>query len=311
MALYAFDGTWNEDKDGSMHDTNVFKFFQAYDRTSGETAERDVKTDEGNLYVPGIGTRWGWLGKLFGGLFGLGGRSRVQKALKRLKQNIANGDRVIDIVGFSRGAATAVHFANKIEERYGKGSSISIRCLGLWDIVGSFGLPGNRRDLGWNIDVIPDVVHHCYHAMALDEGRVMFPLTRPSASSPNDNSRAPGRLFEVWFRGSHSDVGGGNANPGLSSIALHWMLVRAKRHSLPIAEHHIQKSDKMRNPDKAVKHSDADKGVKERKVRWNDLVHESVSWRENENNPPINVALVNNLMETVRRFGSASAGTAV
>ena len=310
MALYAFDGTWNEDKDGTKH-TNVFKFFQAYDRQPGDSGAKAVKTKEGDYYVRGIGTRWGWFGKLLGGIFGTGGRSRIGDALERLEQNIANGDSVIDIVGFSRGAATAVHFANEIQEKYGENSNISIRFLGVWDIVGSFGLPGNRIDLGWDIDVIPDMVQHGYHAMALDEGRRMFPLTRPSASPPNNDSRAPGRFFEVWFRGSHSDVGGGNANSGLSSMTLHWMLVRAKHHKLPISEYQIHKYEQMRRPNDDVKHSRLDKDLREREVKWNDLVHETVSLRTNENNPSRDVALVNNLMETVGRFESAAASTAV
>lgn len=60
MALYAFDGTWNENKPDDAEDTNVFKFKEAY---------------QGNkFYVEGVGTRFGILGRVFGGIFGAGSR---------------------------------------------------------------------------------------------------------------------------------------------------------------------------------------------------------------------------------------------
>ena len=41
-------------------------------------------------------------------------------------------------------------------------------------------------------------------------------------------------MEEVWFRGVHSDVGGGNGNRGLNWIALNWMYKAAIRCGLPI-----------------------------------------------------------------------------
>lgn len=49
--------------------------------------------------------------------------------------------------------------------------------------------------------------------------------------------------YEVWFRGVHFDVGGGNGNVGLSSIALRWMLRKAKAAGLPIDEAVITSRD--------------------------------------------------------------------
>lgn len=103
MALYAFDGTGNEDEKGEINDTNVHKMVNAYD---GDTH-----------YYKGVGTKYGWPGKFFGGMFGLGGRSRIRKALKDLDRNFSDGDKTIDIIGFSRGAAMALHFANKINAK--------------------------------------------------------------------------------------------------------------------------------------------------------------------------------------------------
>src|SRR5881296_3629974 len=100
MALYAFDGTWNKDKAGSDEDTNVVWFRDAYQETK--------------FYWEGVGTRFGVLGRIAGGITGAGGKERISEAVKKLKESFKNGDSTIDIVGFSRGAALAVHFANQV-----------------------------------------------------------------------------------------------------------------------------------------------------------------------------------------------------
>jgi uncharacterized protein (DUF2235 family) len=103
MALYAFDGTWNEEKTGDDPDyknTNVVRFYRAYHARSGKN----------DFYVPGVGTRLGEIGRTFGGVFGLGEVPRLKEAYRQLCQNWAAGDTEIDIVGFSRGAAMTLDF---------------------------------------------------------------------------------------------------------------------------------------------------------------------------------------------------------
>ena len=100
-------------------------------------------------YVPGPGTRYRRVGRILGGVAGMGGHARVGDAYEQLCKNWAVGDTLIDIIGFSRGAALALEFGNKIEEdgirRTGSKEVIAdrppIRFLGLWDTVGSFGIP--------------------------------------------------------------------------------------------------------------------------------------------------------------------------
>ena len=41
--------------------------------------------------------------------------------------------------------------------------------------------------------------------------------------------------YQVWFRGAHSDVGGGNKNRPRNDIALKWMMCKAKAAQLPEA----------------------------------------------------------------------------
>jgi len=132
MALYAFDGTGNVDEDLPELDTNVIRFKELY-------AGVDVE------YLEGVGTRWKAVGKVLGGLFGMGGRTRIDEMYDDLCENWSEGDRDIDIIGFSRGAALALHFANKVADdgvklESGESAPATIRFLGLWDVVGSFGL---------------------------------------------------------------------------------------------------------------------------------------------------------------------------
>jgi uncharacterized protein (DUF2235 family) len=270
MALYAFDGTWNEDEVDEGRDTNVIKFRNAY-------------TDR-SFYLEGVGTRLGFVGKLLGGLAGVGGRVRIREALEQLDHNFADGDRTIDIIGFSRGAALALHFANEIQEDKDKAA---IRFLGLWDVVASFGIPGNDLNIGWTL-TLPANVRTCYHAMALDERRGNFPLTRVRTAV--GGLPAPGRLQEVWFRGVHSDVGGG-ASVGLSSIALCWMLRCAREAGLPIAEATIEQHEARCNADAPISKNFDPKLDPPRKLAQSDAVHETVRPRGHaggrEHNDPL------------------------
>ena len=112
MALYAFDGTGNEDQEDATRDSNVCDFFTAYE---DPLKNDDTSKERGSLYIKGIGqlanTR---TGDALASVFGFGGHRRVRKAMDRLENNIEAGDRTIDIVGFSRGAALAISFANEI-----------------------------------------------------------------------------------------------------------------------------------------------------------------------------------------------------
>lgn len=228
MALYAFDGTWNADEADDLQDTNVVRFKELY---RGNNTE----------YLEGVGTRFGKLGHVLGGLFGSGGRSRIEEMYEELCENWEQGDQVIDIIGFSRGAALAVHFANEIGEKgiklsNGQVEMVRVRFLGVWDIVGSFGLSFDtfinfqEINLGWNIDTVHQCVDHCFHAMALDERRETFNITRLDPDNRYANIR------EVWFRGVHSDIGGGSRNVARSNIALQWMLEQARACGLKFIE---------------------------------------------------------------------------
>jgi hypothetical protein len=231
MALYAFDGTWNTAKTGDdphYQNTNVVRFHSAY----------RMRSNTNDLYVAGIGTRFDLAGRILGGAFGLGELPRLIEAYDHLCAAWAAGDHVIDIVGFSRGAATTLDFCHLIQTKGIRApgreevveASPQIRFLGVWDVVAAFGLAilGNTElNLGHHLSLPPSNLRYCFHALALDERRLSFLPTRLHGAN------------EVWFRGVHSDVGGGNGNRGLNDISLRWMMSKAKAAGLPIADEDI------------------------------------------------------------------------
>src|SRR4029453_11930974 len=193
MALYAFDGTGNDDLDRHCRETSVLEFFRAY---VGGPRNDDPALKIGSLYLKGIGTRSrGFVGYKPAEAFGVGGHRRVRQALDRLENKFESGDTVVDVIGFSRGAALAISFANELT---GKLPRISIRFMGLWDLVGQFGAPGRRFNAGHDLGVPPNVMR-CYHAMALDETRLLFPLTPLSANPPAPGRAARGSCWGVHF----------------------------------------------------------------------------------------------------------------
>jgi len=238
MALYAFDGTGQDDKnDGNdwaavAGQTNIHRFFSAYKGY----APPDVTCD----YVPGVGTRFGFAGTVFGDAWGAGWLPRIDTAYQQVCASYQAGDRIIDVIGFSRGAAIALDFVNKVaKEGIACGGKVvdrhpEIRFLGLFDVVAAFGV----ANLGLVFAefnplhhlTLPDNVKHCYHAMSLDDRRVNF-----------ENTRVDG-AYEVWFRGAHSDIGGGNDNPDLEYVALRWMYRKAILCNLPVTEANITDS---------------------------------------------------------------------
>jgi uncharacterized protein (DUF2235 family) len=225
MALYAFDGTGNEDHEDDTRDSNVCDFFQAYD---DPLKNDDPGKERGSLYLKGIGRRARTLvGDRVAEAFGVGGHKRVRQAMDRLENNLEAGDTNVDIIGFSRGAAIAISFANEIAKKLPR---VPIRFIGVWDVVGQFGAPGEHINAGHDLH-FPMNAAHCFHAMAMDESRLLFPLTR-LGKGRNTSSK----LQEVWFRGVHSDVGGGNGNRGLNWIALNWMFENGRRCGLKFDE---------------------------------------------------------------------------
>jgi hypothetical protein len=273
MALYAFDGTWNSEKDAGQYDrnTNVVRFKDQYAGTK--------------FFYKGVGTRHGTLGKFFGGAFGVGGQGRIEQACRDLASQMAAGDRDIDIVGFSRGAALAAHFANVVADDgvkvNGTRARPPVRFLGVFDLVAAFGIPinlgfnFNRVNLGYKLGLSKGV-RYCYHALALDEARQAF---RPSRLRGTNS-------LEVWFRGVHSDVGGGNDNPALNDITLRWMLNKAIASGLPMTNGCVAASCTRVDVNARIGDNFDLIRNRPREPKPDDRFHYTVSPRDRHVNPP-------------------------
>lgn len=134
--------------------------------------------------------------------------------------------------------------------------------LGLWDTVGSMGVPNtipflsrlaNRRFKFYDTNA-SDLLFSIRHACALDEDRKSFDITpvqnihglndawaRARGKQVNDPSAADtfvaysDRPYQQrWFPGTHGSVGGGNPERGISGGALVWIAVGALRAGLKL-----------------------------------------------------------------------------
>jgi uncharacterized protein (DUF2235 family) len=111
---------------------------------------------------------------------------------------------------------------------------IPVYFIGVWDTVGSLGIPDNlgilnlwdspRRYAFHDVKLNPHI-RYARHAVALDERRGPF-----APSLWDDSKKGPIQdLQQVWFPGSHMDVGGGHPETGLSDGALLWMVEEAQK----------------------------------------------------------------------------------
>lgn len=100
----------------------------------------------------------------------------------------------------------------------------SIEAVGVWDTVGSMGIPKFDAKEEALIDTfrfankkLDTKVQLGLHAIALDEQRLLFTPTLWDAA---------GNVAQMVFAGGHADVGGGYAEKGLSDAALEWFVKR-------------------------------------------------------------------------------------
>jgi uncharacterized protein (DUF2235 family) len=115
---------------------------------------------------------------------------------------------------------------------------VKVKFLGVWDTVAAYGLPVDELTRAVNGVVWPmtfekkdllNCVERARQAFSIDdERRTFFPIRwdEPPPMTvdwPND----PSRLLQVWFAGSHSNVGGGYPDDRLSHIPLCWMIAEA------------------------------------------------------------------------------------
>lgn len=273
------DGTWNDaDSEGDF--TNVVKLSRVvlpYDTRGGKDVAQIV------YYQSGVGTGGDLVQHVVGGGLGMGLSRNVRDAYSFLANNYCDGDEIF-LFGFSRGAYTArsiaglIGYAGLLHKRdmddfatlwegYRLRSKVAdledvrkqfpdrhrdvrIRCIGVWDTVGSLGVPGHLdaaftsfyefhdTDLGPKVD-------YAFHALALDEHRKSFV---PTLWQQTPEGKAAGQVLEqVWFAGAHSNVGGGYDEHGLSDVALAWMCGKVAEILALDEDGYLAKKRDMRN----------------------------------------------------------------
>jgi uncharacterized protein (DUF2235 family) len=122
---------------------------------------------------------------------------------------------------------------------------VTITAVGVWDTVGSLGLPvvpllqriglptslKKYRFFDTNLD--PNI-QHAFHALALDECRSAFSPTVWECQDKKATS-----LKQVWFPGTHSDVGGGWPDTATADITLAWMMSQLENLGLDFNEQYL------------------------------------------------------------------------
>ena len=207
-------------------------------------------------------------------VLGRGINRQIRRAYGYLSSRYRPGDRIF-LLGYSRGAFAARSLAGAIDRigllradaaternvqqayrhyRCGPTSAAArafaranchptchVEMVGVWDTVKALGL---RIPVLWRFRVDQHAFHshhlgrttrHGFHALALDETRRAYtPILWEGTPD------VTGHVEQVWFRGSHSDVGGQlcgrhGARP-LANISLVWMLDRMEGCALPLPE---------------------------------------------------------------------------
>ncbi|KAH6693654.1 hypothetical protein F5X68DRAFT_258536 [Plectosphaerella plurivora] len=121
----------------------------------------------------------------------------------------------------------------RVRQRGGDGSLITVKAVACWDTVGSLGIPQiewlnkigghfvrGRMHHFWNTS-LSDRVEHAFHALALDESRISF---MPAVWERLPENACSTDLRQVWFPGSHGNIGGGFDDQGMADITLAWMM---------------------------------------------------------------------------------------
>jgi uncharacterized protein (DUF2235 family) len=257
--VFCADGTWQ----APVNNTNVYRLYKALLVTS----------DQITLYDDGIGADASGLGRLLEGAFGQSLFQKIMDGYTSVAHVYEPGDQIY-LFGFSRGAYTVRSLAGMIANcglpsgpftndcatqcfaayrnpaqrqtiLAGLGASgladAAITMVGVWDTVGSLGIPAifggiNESQFGFlDTSLHPDV-KNAYQCLAIDEQRSQFPATLWDPLPATAPGQQPTQTLEqVWFSGCHGDVGGGTAQGStidngtrLCDITMGYMVAKAQ-----------------------------------------------------------------------------------
>jgi uncharacterized protein (DUF2235 family) len=135
-------------------------------------------------------------------------------------------------------------FEEKILLKYTYYHRDLIKMVGVWDTVGSLGVPfGNipgisSRTMSFHDTHLSTVVQNCYQALALDEQRkpywaILWTRFVPVVPNSATVARPDDRMVEQrWFSGAHCNVGGGYENDLMQQRPLAWIQQKANDYGL-------------------------------------------------------------------------------
>lgn len=158
----------------------------------------------------------------------------IRKAARLKRQGEAGNDEEAISRRFAEAKESQKQVVEKIEdERERWFCRTKVAAVGVWDTVGSYGIPAGFalsglaynftvRHLGFHDRQLGNNIENGFHAIAIDEARRPF---EPTFWTMLDK-KPKARVEQVWFPGVHSDIGGGYKETGLSDAALIWMIDR-------------------------------------------------------------------------------------
>lgn len=237
--LYNTD-TYKNSPNKSVYDSNLDdyeSYTNAYSNIAHLYQGRNIKSDDIWIYIDGIGTRRLGVDDQDGFAFGNGETgisTRANLAFKEIVKGVRkkHGENskpsiiIINVFGFSRGAATARHFVHLAKTMPGlfpwnlSKNNIKIKFVGIFDTVSSYEPARTSQTLSGKAGVIfkgsnfnndVEELHlnfsegyadKVFHICALDEYRIFFSLT------DIESARRLGCGYEVYLPGAHADIGG-------------------------------------------------------------------------------------------------------
>jgi lipoprotein NlpI len=283
--ICCLDGTWNHNRPGEIL-TNVCKLHQVV-AASDSGGVRQV-----SHYIEGIVSGQRESMQFLKGGIGVGLDDRIRIAYEALAKDYEAGDEIY-LVGFSRGAFEARSLGGLItlvgvakagsafshdkawalyrrrekrrdqtalaELRTAAHYPVRIKCIAVWDTVGNIGNPFASggvlgRRFGFHDTRLSDNIDVALHALSIDEVRGPF---RPTLWTLPEGQALPAHqhVEQVWFAGTHADVGGGHRETGLSDVALIWMAQRIEANTGLALDmhklHHLTRPDPL-GPQHAV-----------------------------------------------------------
>ncbi|KAI0963650.1 hypothetical protein AcW1_000668 [Taiwanofungus camphoratus] len=107
--------------------------------------------------------------------------------------------------------------------------SFSVKCIGVFDTVGSVGLPEElthrsekiKSIFGFRDKLLGEHIARAYQALALNERRADFGCNKFEQTEEGRMKKQV--LKQCWFAGCHSDIGGGYQERDLADLTLAWM----------------------------------------------------------------------------------------